>query len=120
MGLGVDFSIEAAGTTKTIELAFSLVRKSGGKCIFASHPPHDDHIQINPFDLICGKKIEGSWGGASKPDSDIPKLGKAFKRGDLPLEKLISEPYSLHQINQALEDLENRKITRALIDMDCT
>ena len=28
-------------------------------------------IRIDPFDLICGKRIQGSWGGESDPDKDI-------------------------------------------------
>ena len=38
----------------------------------------------DPFDLICGKKIEGSWGGASHPDEDIPKVAKLCCQGTLP------------------------------------
>lgn len=114
-GVGVDFSVEAAGLVSTIELAFSSVRKNGGLCTFASHPSFGEKIKIDPFDLICGKQILGSWGGGSKPDRDIPRFAQLYKDGKLPLEKLISHRYSLEQINQALEDLKNRRVVRALI-----
>jgi len=114
---GVDFAIEASGIAKSIEIAFSLIKRSG-RCIFASHPKHGDKVCIDPFELISGKSLEGSWGGDSKPDRDIEILGSFYRKGMFELDKIISKPYSLEQINIALNDLEARKITRALIEID--
>jgi len=117
-GKGADYSVESAGLSKTIEVAFRSVRKFGGLCVFASHPPAGAKIELDPYDLICGKRIEGSWGGSSSPDKDIPLLVGLYLEGKLPLEKMLSARYPLEGINQALDDLENRKIVRALIEMD--
>lgn len=114
-GKGVDYAIEASGQAKIIEQAFQSVRKNGGLCLFASHPAHHERISIDPFDLICGKQIKGSWGGDSDPDRDIPCFAGLYRKGKLPLEKLISRKYSLDQINEVLSDIENRKIARGLI-----
>ena len=115
--VGLDYVVEAAGKKETIEQAFKMIRR-GGKCIFASHPPSGDTICIDPFELICGKQIVGSWGGASKPDRDVPILGKYYRDGKLKLEYLLSHTYKLDEINQALDDLEARKIVRALIEIN--
>jgi len=117
-GAGVDYSVEASGVSTVIELAFRAVRRSGGLCIFASHPPAGTRIELDPYDLICGKQIRGSWGGASNPDVDVPKLAALYTAGKLPLEKLISKPYCLEEINIALSDLEMQKATRPLIELD--
>jgi len=114
---GLDCVVEAAGQSKTIEIAFSLVKRGGGQCVFASHPPNGDMISLDPFELICGKQIKGSWGGASQPDKDIPLLVDIINKYSLPVEKLLSNEYALHQINHAINDLAERKITRALIDL---
>lgn len=116
-GNGLDYAVEASGSTRSIEVAFESVRKFGGLCVFASHPPAGEKILLDPHDLICGKRIEGSWGGGCSPDTDIPKFAERYLAGKLPLEKLIGNRYPLEQINQALKDLEQRNITRALIDM---
>jgi len=113
--LGLDGIVEAAGRTNTIESAFSLIKRGGGRCIFASHPPAGEKIKLDPFELICGKSIEGSWGGGSQPDQDLPIIVDIINKYRLPVERLLSNEYSLEQINQALDDLELRKITRALI-----
>lgn len=117
-GLGVDFAVEAAGLTSTIEDAFQMVKKGGGRCIFASHPASGEKIKLDPFDLISGKSIEGSWGGSSKPNRDVSILGKFYREGKLNLQKLLSHTYTLDDINIALDDLEKRKIVRALIKFE--
>jgi len=115
---GVDYCIESAGTTNSIELGFSLIRKNGGKLLFASHPPEGDLIRISPFDLISGKNISGSWGGASLPERDIPLLHEIVQSSKISLKRFITKKYSLHEINEALNDLESGQTFRPLIQME--
>ena len=117
-GEGVDYSVEAAGFTATIEEAFAVIKNGTGLTVFASHPKHGDKLSIDPFDLILGKKIIGSWGGGSNPDTDIPMFAELYKNGKLPLEKLISKKYTLSQINDAIEDLRKGKVIRPIIEID--
>ena len=115
---GLDYAVEATGLCQIIELAFKNVKNNGGLCVFASHPQNGDLIKLDPFDLICGKQIKGSWGGNCNPDKDLPKFFELYKQGKLPLEKLLEKRYTLDEINQALNDLENRKVTRPLIEIN--
>ncbi|OUR60355.1 acetoin dehydrogenase [Colwellia sp. 39_35_sub15_T18] len=112
---GVDYSIEAGGVTKTIEQAFASVKDGGGQCIFASHPADGETIKLEPHAFHRGKSIRGSWGGGAQPDRDIPKLVELYQEKQLPFERLLSQEYSLDNINQALDDLAQRKIVRAVI-----
>lgn len=116
-GRGVDYSIETAGLTATIEQAFESVRNQGGLCVFASHPEHGHRVRLDPHDLISGKRIEGSWGGASDPDRDVPRFAELYRMGKLPLGKLISRRYGLEEVNSALRHLEGREIGRPLIEI---
>jgi S-(hydroxymethyl)glutathione dehydrogenase/alcohol dehydrogenase len=119
-GIGVDYSVDAAGLVKTIEQAFASIRRDGGLCVFASHPPAGSTISIDPYELICGKEIRGSWGGESDLDRDIPLFAELYRKGQLPLEKLITKRYSLDTINEALDDLENHRVGRPLIQFSDT
>ena len=114
---GVDYAIEAAGRTATIEQAFRSVRKNGGLCVFASHPPAGDKIRLDPHDLLSGKRIRGTWGGESQPDEDIPRFAELYRCNKLPLKKLIRHRYTLDQITQALDHLEQGTVDRPLIGM---
>lgn len=115
---GVDYAIDASGKTQVIEQAYMSVRDHGGVCIFASHPPEGEMIRIDPITMHRGKNIRGSWGGGSLPDRDIPKLADLYHKYKLPLEKIISCRYPLDEINEAMDQLKNRKINRALIDIN--
>jgi S-(hydroxymethyl)glutathione dehydrogenase / alcohol dehydrogenase len=116
-GKGVDYAIEATGKAKVIEQAFQSVRDNGGLCVFAGHPAAHERISLDPFDLIKGKRIQGSWGGECDPDRDIPLLVKYYLEGKLPLDKMISHRYKLELINEALDNLESNKLDRALVEM---
>lgn len=115
-GQGVDYSIEAAGRARTIEQAFDSVRKFGGQCVFASHPVAGDRIQLDPHDLISGKIIRGTWGGASHPEHDIPLFAQMYRDGRLPLERLLRGRYALEEIDLALTSLEQKTAFRPLIE----
>jgi S-(hydroxymethyl)glutathione dehydrogenase/alcohol dehydrogenase len=116
-GRGVDYAVEAAGRRETMEAAFRSVRDQGGLCILAGNLPHGEQIAIDPFDLIRGKRIAGAWGGATRPDEDVPRYVRWFLEGRLPMNELISREYRLEEINAALDDLEQGRVVRALVDM---
>lgn len=117
-GQGADYSIEAAGIAEVVESAFQSIKYNGGLCVIAGHPDCKERIQLDPFDLIRGKKIVGSWGGECLPDKDISMYVKYYKNGKLPLERMISQVYPLEKINEALSELENGRAHRILIRMD--
>ena len=88
---GLDIVIEAAGLTKTIELGFDIIKRNGGKLIFASHPKNGDKISLDPFDLISGKKISGSCGVSCFPDIDIQRLNDLFLKNKISLDFLLTQ-----------------------------
>ncbi|HVX14862.1 MAG TPA: zinc-binding dehydrogenase [Pirellulales bacterium] len=116
-GKGVDYAIESAGRRETMEAAFRSVRNQGGLCVLAGNLPHGEQISIDPYDLIRGKRVMGTWGGETRPDDDIPLFAGWFAEGRLPLAELISHEYPLEEINSALLDLEQGCVSRALIRM---
>ena len=116
--MGADYCIESAGRVSTIELGFSLIKNGGGKLLFASHPPEGEIIRLIPHELIAGKQIAGSWGGATNPDRDIPRMFDLFKKSKIPLDALLTKRYKLEEINEALDDLESGRVFRPLIVME--
>ena len=117
-GIGVDYAIESAGKRETMEMAFRAVRDHGGLCVLAGNLPLGEKISIDPFDLIKGKRIIGTWGGETKPDRDIPLYVDLYMKGRLKLENMGTHCYRLDDINIAIQDLKSGTVGRALIDMD--
>lgn len=117
-GHGVKFSLEAVGNPQVMELAFKSVENKGGLCVLAGNVPIHTTIQIDPFDLIKGKQIRGSWGGATNPDKDIPRYIEWVKNGHIPLQELITHEFSLSNINDACNLLESGRTCRTIIKME--
>ena len=107
-----DICYEASGRKTGIETGFDAINSSG-TLIFASHPPAGDNICIDPFQLISGKKIFGSWGGGGKPEITAAKIADLDKHGYL--ENLVGKEYKLSEINMALSDLADGKVIRPII-----
>jgi S-(hydroxymethyl)glutathione dehydrogenase/alcohol dehydrogenase len=109
-----DFCIETSGSTKMIEKGFDLLKKNG-KLIFASHPKNSKKIQLNPHDLISGKRIYGSWGGNCKLDNDIKKIFKYFDKKNIFSSSGKISFFNLENINKAFNKVISGEINRALI-----
>lgn len=114
-GKGVDFSLESAGKAKTMEMAFEIVQAPGGLCVLAGNLAKGEKIQIDPFELIRGKKIVGTWGGGVKIDRDVPRFIEKFIQQKSSLTSLISHEVPLAGINDLMHLLLTGTIARGLI-----
>ena len=112
-----DLCLESGGTVESIELGFSLLN-GDGTLVFASHPPIDEKVQIDPHELIKGKSIIGSWGGDLDATSAVATVSKHLSKSKLPLKLLIGEHFTLARINDALDHLRQSKSGRALVDCE--
>jgi S-(hydroxymethyl)glutathione dehydrogenase/alcohol dehydrogenase len=117
-GRGFDVVIEAVGRKETMEAAFQATRDHGGVCVLAGNLPHGETISVNPFHLIRGRRMVGTWGGETQPDRDIALYARLHESGKLKLAALATGDYSLDDINQAFADLKRGAVGRALIDME--
>ena len=107
--------MEAAGLPVVMEQAFASLRNTGVLAI-AGHPEPGNTMRIDPFDLIKGKRVVGTWGGGTRPEVDIPYYVKLQKAGKLPIEKLVSHRFALKDVNKAMELLAQGQAGRILID----
>lgn len=114
-GKGADYALESAGRREVMEAAFECVRPSGGHCVLAGNLPKSQKIQIDPFELIKGKKITGTWGGGARIDQDIPRYIDLFLKDQNRLLPLISHEVRLGQINELMDSLNQGLIARGMI-----
>lgn len=115
-GRGADVAVEAAGQKESMENAFNSVRTGGGLAILIGNLPKKSKISIDPFMLICGKRIVGSWGGETQPERDFPRYLDLYLSGKLKLDELITRRFKLEDVNAALRSLEQGEVSRALIE----
>lgn len=115
-GKGVDYVFESAGKSEAMENAFSSL-KAPGLCVLAGNLPKGHHISIDPFDLIRGKRIVGTWGGGSQIDADVAAYTELYLSGAYDLASLITHVVPLSEINTLFSELEAGQVGRGLIDL---
>lgn len=113
-GIGVDFAFESAGLKITMEQAYESA-SNNGVINLVGNPAHDEKIEIDALKLHYGKKLIGGHGGSSKPEKDFNKYIDLYLRGKLKLNQLISNVYSIEQVNEAIEDLRKGSVRRNII-----
>ncbi len=109
-----DLIIETSGSAKIISNSMNFIKKKG-KIIFASHPKFNSKIRLDPFDLIVGKKIHGTWGGNINFKKDLNTLIKIIKNFKDINNFFFNKIYNLNQINSAIKDFRNGKVIRPII-----
>jgi S-(hydroxymethyl)glutathione dehydrogenase / alcohol dehydrogenase len=115
---GLDFAIESSGIPQVMLQAIHSVKNQGGTAVIIGNARHGELLNLDPHQLNLGKKILGTWGGDNIPDKDFPAYMGLIEAGKLKLDELTSKSYKLDQINNVLDDLENGKVLRPLIDME--
>ena len=67
---------------------------------------------------LFGKTITGTLFGSANPQYDIVKLLRLYDEGKLKLDELITTTYTLDQVNEGYQDLQDGKIMRGVIIHD--
>jgi threonine dehydrogenase-like Zn-dependent dehydrogenase len=101
-GRGVDYAIEAVGSTKTYEQAFAMLRKGGTLSAFGI-TGEQDVMNIRPFEFVLGeKKITGSCAGIG---DDWPDAITLLANGRIDPSPLFSMKVPLEDLEWALHEL---------------
>jgi len=113
-GGGVDFSFEAIGLTATAQQAFSMLR-SGGTATVIGMIPLGQKLEIEGFQLLMEKRIQGSSMGSNKFRLDMPQYIEWYLDGKLKLDELVSATLTLDRINEGFAAMKSGELARQLI-----
>jgi len=112
---GADVVVETTGRPDMIELAYELTAAKG-RTILVGVPPAGKRACIYTLPLHFGKTLTGSHGGEAMPAQDIPRYIKLFEAGRMRLDGLITDSFSLQEINQAIDKVRMGDSGRVLIE----
>ncbi|MGH1503602.1 MAG: NDMA-dependent alcohol dehydrogenase [Acidimicrobiales bacterium] len=114
-----DSCILTAGvvTGDLIEPALNSVAKDGTVVVTGLAPMAQRDVSLDLFSLaMYNKEIKGSIFGSSNPRAEVPRLLNEYRRGALKLDELITQRYSLDDINQGYQDMNDGKNIRGVIE----
>jgi len=118
-GTGVDFAFEAISTPTTIAQAYAATAKLGVVVVIGLTPATIESLPISPLSLVLGQKtLMGTLYGSSNAPVEIPKLLNLYRHGQLKLDELVTNTYTLDQINQGYADMLAGKNIRGVLKFD--
>jgi Zn-dependent alcohol dehydrogenase len=120
---GVDYALDAVGVPSTALQILDAVRQGGprtdnqgGTAVLVGIPIADVSIDLNKI-LLYQRHYCGSL-GATDPDADFPLFLEWMREDKFPLGKLVTNRYSLEQVEEARVALEEGQILgRAILEL---
>jgi len=112
---GVEFAFELAGSVKAMEVAYNSTRR-GGMTVTAGLPAPGEMLPVRQAHLVSDERtLKGCYIGSAVPARDIPRYIALYRRGRLPVDRLITGRVKLADINAALECLHQGKAIRQVM-----
>src|SRR6185503_10133423 len=112
---GVEFAFEMAGSVKAMELAYKITRR-GGTTITAGLPPPNHTFALPQVNLVAEERtVKGSYIGTCVPTRDLPRYIELYRRGKLPVDRLMSGRLKLEEINLGFDRLHEGKAVRQVV-----
>jgi len=114
---GVDYAIEATGRPEAMLAAFLSTRPHGAAVLIGI--PRADAVLPLPALSIprMERRVLGSLYGSSRPERDFPLTLDLYRRGRLPLDRLVSHRLPLEDVGRAFELMRSGEAVRVVLDL---
>lgn len=113
-GKGIDYVFICAPSSTLIEIGVKICSIPGFLYVVAVPPP-DTTISIDPLAIHNRLSLNGSRGGGSLPDRDIPLLIEHINNGRLDLNSIVTKTISLEEINEGIYSIMDGQPGRCII-----
>jgi len=112
---GADYSFECVGNTKLMRQALECTHKGWGRSIIIGVAEAGAEISTRPFQLVTGRKWEGSAFGGARGRTDVPKIVDWYMDGKINIDDLITHKLKLEDINQGFELMKSGESIRSVV-----
>lgn len=113
---GVEAALEFAGSAKALEFSYGITRR-GGTTITAGLPHPKAMMSIPAVSLVAEERtLKGSYIGSGVPSRDIPRFLGLYKRGKLPIDRLLTHRMRLEDINEGFDRLADGTAVRQIVE----
>ena len=113
---GVETALEFAGSVRALEMSYAITRR-GGTTVTAGLPNPKAMLSIPAVSLVAEERIlKGSYLGSGVPSRDIPRFLGLYRRGKLPVDRLLTHRIQIEDINEGFDRLAEGTAIRQIID----
>lgn len=115
-GGGVDYAIEATGRPEAMLAAF-LSTRARGAAVLIGIPREDATLSLPALSIPrMERRVLGSLYGSALPERDFPALFDLYRRGRIPLDRLVSHRLPLDRIEDAFSLLRAGTARRVVLE----
>jgi len=112
---GVDYSFECIGNTTTMRQALECCHKGWGRSLIIGVAAAGQEIATRPFQLVTGRKWEGSAFGGARGRSDVPRIVDWYMEGKIQIDPLITHTLKLEDINEGFDLMARGESIRSVV-----
>jgi Zn-dependent alcohol dehydrogenase len=116
-GGGVDYAFEATGRPEAALAAFLSTRPRGA-AVLIGIPRADAVVELPALAIPrLERRVIGSIYGSTRPARDFPPLLELYRRGRLPLDRLISARLPLDAVEDGLARMRDGRTLRVVLEV---
>jgi S-(hydroxymethyl)glutathione dehydrogenase/alcohol dehydrogenase len=112
---GADYSFECVGNTTLMRQALECTHKGWGRSIIIGVAEAGAEISTRPFQLVTGRKWEGSAFGGARGRTDVPRIVDWYMDGKIKIDDLITHRLKLDDINTGFELMKRGESIRSVV-----
>jgi S-(hydroxymethyl)glutathione dehydrogenase/alcohol dehydrogenase len=112
---GADFSFECIGNVDVMRQALECTHKGWGRSIIIGVAEAGAEIKTRPFQLVTGRKWEGSAFGGARGRSDVPKIVDWYMDKKIKIDELITHRLKLEDINEGFDLMKRGESIRSVV-----
>lgn len=114
-GGGVEYAFEMAGSISALDAAYQMTRR-GGTTVTAGLPAPTATLPLAPVSLVAEERtLKGSYIGTAVPGRDIPRYIELYRRGRLPVDRLLSGTLQHDELNEGFDRLHRGEVVRQVV-----
>jgi S-(hydroxymethyl)glutathione dehydrogenase/alcohol dehydrogenase len=114
-GGGADYSFECVGNTTLMRQALECAHKGWGVSTIIGVAAAGAEIATRPFQLVTGRRWQGSAFGGARGRTDVPKIVDWYMQGRIEIDSLITHTLPLERINEGFELMARGESIRTVV-----
>jgi S-(hydroxymethyl)glutathione dehydrogenase/alcohol dehydrogenase len=112
---GADYSFECVGNVALMRQALECCHRGWGVSTIIGVAPAGAEISTRPFQLVTGRRWQGTAFGGARGRTDVPKIVDWYMDKKIRIDELITHKLPLERINEGFELMEKGESIRSVV-----
>ncbi|WP_020648500.1 S-(hydroxymethyl)glutathione dehydrogenase/class III alcohol dehydrogenase [Solimonas variicoloris] len=114
-GGGADYSFECVGNTTLMRQALECCHRGWGVSTIIGVAAAGQEISTRPFQLVTGRRWQGSAFGGARGRTDVPKIVDWYMEKKIAIDPMITHVLPLERINEGFDLMTRGESIRSVV-----